>query len=262
MNLSAVERTTLLFKLLSIISILTLTFVLLTSCSGNSGGDVSFDNNIITQATLVNHTTLDVDMIPDEALNAAQALYMSLDHASVGNNIKSGMEDLKAVDATRYDYPNWDWHNRGNPGWQEKVDQFVVWVGEHENDYDIFQMKFCYIDTSAQWSYYRDTMLELEGTYPEKIFVWWTMPITTRGYANRDAFNTQVRNFCAANGKPLYDIAAIESHDPSGIPISEGGYEAMYSGYSDDGGHLNETGRRRAAHGMWWLISRLAGWTP
>ena len=214
------------------------------------------------QAILVNHMTLDVDMIPDTALNAARALNMSLEHASVGVNIKNGMEDLKAMDAIRYDYPHWDWHNRGNPGWQEKVDQFVAWVADHTNEYDVFHMKFCYIDTAVQWTYYREAMLNLEATYPGKIFVWWTMPITTSGYDNRDAYNTQVRNFCAANDKPLYDIAAIESHDPLGNLIIEGGYEAMYPGYSDDGGHLNEAGRLRAAKAMWWLIARLAGWTP
>ena len=211
---------------------------------------------------MVNHTTLNVDKISDEAINEAQSVMMSLDHASVGVNIKNGMEDLKVIDAKLYDYPNWDWHNRGNPGWKEKVDQFVSWVADNITDYDVFQMKFCYIDTAAQWSYYRDAMLELEVTYPDKIFVWWTMPITTTGNDNRDAFNSQVRNFCAANGKPLYDIADIESHNPSGVPISEGGYEAMYSGYSDDGGHLNSTGRLRAAQGMWLLMAQLAGWTP
>jgi hypothetical protein len=36
----------------------------------------------------------------------------------------------------------------------------------------------------------------------------------------------------------------------------------MYSGYSDDGGHLNETGQLRAAKAMWWLMARLAGWNP
>ena len=252
------------FNFLILFLVTFFTFTALISCGGSGGGSGEFssDNNIITEAILVNHMTLDVDMIPDSMLNAARVLSMSFDHASVGVNIKNGMEDLKAIDAKWYDYPNWDWHNRGNPGWKEKVDQFVAWVADHENDYEVFQMKYCYIDTAAQWTYYRDAMLTLEATYPGKIFIWWTMPIKAAGYANRDAFNTQVRNFCAANGKPLYDIADIESHDPSGIPISEGGYEAMYSGYSDDGGHLNETGRLRAAKAMWWLMARLAGWTP
>jgi hypothetical protein len=211
---------------------------------------------------LVDHTTLDIDQIPKDTLDAARILTMNFDHASVGNNIKSGMEDLMAMNAMLYEYPNWDWHNRGNPGWKEKVNQFVAWVADHINEYDVFQMKFCYIDNAAQWTYYRDAMLNLEATYPGKIFVWWTMPIKTTGNANCDAFNTQIRNYCVANGKPLYDIAAIESHDPSGTPISEGGFEAMSSNYTDDGGHLNKTGRMREAQAMWWLMARLTGWTP
>ena len=252
------------FNFLILFLVTFFTFTALISCGGSGGGSGEFssDNNNITEAIIANHTTLNVDKISDDAINEARSITMSLDHASVGVNIKNGMEDLKAIDAKWYDYPNWDWHNRGNPGWKEKVDQFVAWVADHENDYEVFQMKYCYIDTAAQWTYYRDAMLALEATYPGKIFIWWTMPVKAAGYANRDAFNTQVRNFCAANGKPLYDIADIESHDPSGIPISEGGYEAMYSGYSDDGGHLNETGRLRAAKAMWWLMARLAGWTP
>lgn len=237
-------------------------FTALNSCDGGSSEEISSDNNIITKAIMVNHTTLNVDNISDEAINEARSIKMSLDHASVGENIKNGMEDLKVMDAKLYDYPNWYWHNRGNPGWKEKVDQFVSWVADNITNYDVFQMKFCFIDTNAEWTYYRDAMLDLEATYPDKIFIWWTMPIKTTGDVNRDTFNTQVRNFCATNDKALYDIAAIESHEPSGIQISEGGKEVMYLDYSDDGGHLNETGRIRAAQAMWWLMARLTGWTP
>ncbi len=137
------------------------------------------------------------------------------------------------------------------------MNQFVDWVADHASDYDVFQMKFCYIDHAAQWTYYRDAMLSLEATYPSKIFIWWTMPIQTTGNASRDAFNEEVRNYCADESKPLYDIAAIESHDPSGTPISQGGYEAMYSGYSDDGGHLNTNGKRVIASELIKLIDEL-----
>ena len=250
------------FLIFFLVTFFTLTALISCGGSGGSSGEFSSDNNIRTEAIIVNHTTLNVDTISDEAINEARSIAMSLDHASVGVNIKNGMEALKAIDAKWYNYPNWDWHNRGNPGWKEKVDQFVAWVADHTNEYDVFHMKFCYIDTAAQWTYYREAMLNLEATYPGKIFVWWTMPITTSGNDNRDAYNTQVRNFCAANGKPLYDIAAIESHDPSGLQISAGDKEAMYHGYSDDGGHLNETGQIRAAQAMWWLMARLTGWTP
>ena len=60
-------------------------------------------------------------------------------------------------------------------------------------------------------------------------------------------------------------IAAIESHEPDGTPVSNQGYEAMYDGYTDDGGHLNDSedmGRQRAAKAMWYLMARLSGWSP
>jgi hypothetical protein len=43
----------------------------LISCggSGGSSGEFSSDNNIITEAIIVNHTTLNVDTISDEAIN-------------------------------------------------------------------------------------------------------------------------------------------------------------------------------------------------
>lgn len=225
------------------------------SSSGSPGGGFG-------SAILVDQSTLDIDQIPQTDLDAARALSMSLDHASVGANILNGMDDLESLDAVRYSYSNWYWHSRGNPGWQEKVDQFASWVKANADNYDVFQMKFCFIDDQAQWDYYRDAMLDLEASYPGKVFIWWTMPITTSGSANRDAFNAQVRSFCADNDKPLYDIAAIESHDPSGTPANDGGHEAMYAGYSSDGGHLNATGRLRAAQGMWWIMARIAGWQP
>jgi hypothetical protein len=81
-----------------------------------------------------------------------------------------------------------------------------------------------------------------------------------RGLDSFAEFNDYVRAYVAANGGILFDIADVESHDPSGNPISAGGYEAMYNGYSTDGAHLNTTGRQRVARAMWWLLARTAGW--
>lgn len=252
-----------------IVAIIFLSFIFIScggsdgrsSSNGAGGGNTNTAGGNNT-AILADHSTLGIDQIPLTDLDAARTLLMSLDHASVGSNILNGMDDLEAMDSTRYAYPNWDWRARGNPGWQAKVEQFVSWVAANADDYDVFQMKFCFIDDQAQWAYYRDAMLDLESSYPGKDFIWWTMPITTSGNANRDAFNAQVRSFCADNDKPLYDIAAIESHNPSGASISDGGYEAMYTGYTSDGGHLNATGRLRAAQAMWWIMARVAGWQP
>ena len=231
---------------------------LISGCGGGNGGTGS------GSAPKADHTTLDVSLIPVSALNNARALNMSLDHASVGGNIQSGMNALVTSNSARYSYPNWDWRPRGNPGWKEKVDQFVTWVTANSGSYDVFQMKFCFVDNGASFTYYRDNMLALEAAYPAKKFIWWTMPICTSGSENsaRQTFNNLVRAYCAANNKPLFDIADIESHDASGSAVTESGYEAMAPAWSSDGGHLTSDGRLRVAEAMWFMMAEIAGWNP
>jgi len=214
------------------------------------------------QGIRADHTTLDAASIPEAALNDARALRMSLDHASVGGNIRDALTAMGGADPIRYGLGDWLFRERGNPGWKAKADEFSAWVGAHASEYDVMQMKLCYIDAGADFAYYRDVMVAIEAAWGMKLIVWWTMPITTAGDAQRDAFNAQVRQHCASGNRPLFDLADIESHDGAGAPVFDSGHEAMYPDWSSDGGHLNEAGAGRAARAMWWLMSRLAGWDP
>lgn len=209
------------------------------------------------------HRALDVAAIPQGALDAARGLRMNLQHASVGENVWAGLGALAAADPGRYAKPSWSETNRGNPGWQAKIDGFVAYVAAHAGDQDVFQMKLCYIDDGADFAAYRDAMVALEAAHPTKTFVWWTMPLTTGDGANaaRALFNQQVRAHCAAHGAPLFDLAAIESHDAGGAAVVEAGVEAMAPAWSSDGGHLTAAGSDRAARAMWWLMARVAGWS-
>ena len=74
--------------------------------------------------------TTDVDVIGHDfaTLTSAQvveaaAVTIYLEHASVGGNISSGLDDLETADSS-YDRSNLVFSNRGNPGWQEKIDDF------------------------------------------------------------------------------------------------------------------------------------------
>jgi len=62
--------------------------------------------------------------------------------------------------------------SRGNPGWQAKVDDLVSQTASRSSSFDVLTMKFCYIDSDASFSYYRDRMLQIETAYPSKRFVW------------------------------------------------------------------------------------------
>ncbi len=213
------------------------------------------------QTIKADHTTVEAGAIPDESVAAARALRMSFSHASVGGNIWSGLQAL-AEDDPAYEFPNWTDNNRGNPGWAAKISEFEAWVDEHAAEYEVFQNKFCYIDPGADFATYRDSMVGLAEQYPEKTFVWWTIPVVTDDGDNpaRATFNEQVRDYCAANDVPLFDIADIESHRSDGTGVTASGVEALDPDQSSDGGHLNELGASRAAQAQWALMAQIAGW--
>lgn len=212
------------------------------------------------QSVKADHTTVTAEGLPAEALEAARELRMSFSHASVGGNIWGELTALSSAEEG-YEFPNWTDNNRGNPGWEAKISEFEAWVASHEDEYDVFQNKFCYIDQGAEFESYRDSMLSLAEQHSDKVFVWWTMPLETQGENNslRQAFNEQVRSYCAAHDLPLYDIADIESHTPEGDAVTVDGVEAMDPEQSSDGGHLAELGASRAAQAQWVLMSALAG---
>ncbi len=213
------------------------------------------------QTVKADHTTVNSDGVPDSALDAARELRMAFSHASVGGNIWAGLQALADADRS-YDFPNWRDNDRGNPGWQEKITEFEAWVDANADDYDVFQNKFCYIDPDAEFEVYRDSMVSLADRHSDKVFVWWTIPLMTDNSDNgrREAFNQQVRDYCAQHDLPLYDIADIESHTVDGEPVSSDGVPAMDPDQSSDGGHLSEVGASRAAHAQWLLMSQIASW--
>ncbi len=214
------------------------------------------------QGIVADHTATALASIPDPALPPAASLRLLLRHASVGENIDSGLDALQGQNA-KYDRSRWVFESRGNPGWQAKVDDLVAQAAARAGSFDVLTMKFCYIDSAASFTYYRDKMLQLEVGYPAKRFVWWTMPIETSGNAARQAFNDQVRAFARANGKALFDIADVEAHNASGQKRTDAyGRELLWPEWTSDGGHLSNAGAQRVASAWWWLMARLAGWDP
>ena len=214
------------------------------------------------QAIVADHAATTLASIPDAALAPAASLRLLLRHASVGGNIDGGLDTLQGQSA-KYDRSRWIFENRGNPGWQAKVDDLVTQAAARSSSYDVLTMKFCYIDSDASFTYYRDKMLQLETGYPAKRFVWWTMPIETSSNAARQVFNDQVRAYARANGKVLFDIADVEAYNAAGQRRTDiDGREILWPEWTSDGGHLSSAGAVRVASAWWWLMARLGGWDP
>lgn len=241
------------------------------------------------QAQVIDHTQVDaVAGLPQAVMDAIGGQRWLFTHASVGGNMINGLQALHAADPMRYQLlvtsvayndtfqsanppgvttGGTVYHcSRGNPGWSNKLtifDNTVRVAGWHFASVDIVLDKFCYIDEGASAEDYLDVMADLEADYPETRFVYVTMPLTTgEDWDNllRGEYNETVRQFCVSTNRLLFDIADIESHDPNGnactFAYDGQTYQKLYSGYTNDGGHLNTLGQTRV--GLGWYATGAA----
>jgi len=156
---------------------------------------------------------------------------------------------------------------------------------------DIAFFKFCYMDFSNEaevlktFETYQAMIRRVKGKYPNLTLVHVTVPLTRMDaglgaglkiwikkgigkksggpYANagRERLNDLLRKTYGGKDK-LFDLAAIESTSPSGEPVTfrhEGkSYPSLYPGYTSDGGHLNESGKRLLAQRLLLFLARIA----
>jgi hypothetical protein len=141
---------------------------------------------------------------------------------------------------------------------------------------DIALVKFCYVDFAtgtdahALFSRYQATIEGLRSRHPKTTFVHVTAPLsavqggpkawakrllgkTPYGFvenARREEFNVLVRRAYAGRD-PLFDLARVESTLPDGgratVEWNGQALPVLAAAWTDDGGHLNENGRLRAA---------------
>ncbi|GEM_PF-1634571 len=233
------------------------------------------------------------DNISDDAIKSAAALRLMFRHASVGGTINDGLDCLQGTRAHpaectqypvyKYDRRNWDFQPRGNSGWYGKVDDFAAETERQLASFDVFSFKYCYLDgldelaqpcgnpydpakVDKAWSYLRDNMERLEAAHPDKLFIWWTIPLTQSGQVCADTLNARIRRYARERGKILFDIADIECHDPNGVKQTNGGgVEVAYPPYCGEqkpgaqACHPNWTGKILLAKAFWWMMSRIAG---
>ncbi len=141
-------------------------------------------------------------------------------------------------------------------------------------DYALF--KFCYIDfnentdVEALFADYRKIMNQLIVDYPDITFIHVTAPLRSvdsgmgvwvremLGRENRSKINNIQRNrfnwliHTTYGDQPILDLAAAESTYPDGRRHTfkyqgDEVYYALIDEYTNDGGHLNDTGKRKVA---------------
>jgi hypothetical protein len=197
--------------------------------------------------------------IDEQIISKAIEKRVMFRHASVGTTINNGLE---CVQGTRtnpkecttyepyyYDRRQWRFQPRGNSGWKGKIDEFVNEVNIQLDSFDIFSFKFCYLDgldglaepcgksfdektTEDAWNYLKNSFESLEQTYPNKKFIWWTIPLTQVGQYCTERLNKYIRDYAKENNKILFDIADIQCWDTLGTYLTNNqGWEIAFKGY-------------------------------
>jgi len=241
-------------------------------------------------------SSMDFTQVTPEQWEALAQRRIYFGHQSVGDNIVEGIRDvladhpeipLQVVETVSLDSMTAPglYHARigqnGDPG--SKTDAFTAIVDQGQPAVGV--LKYCYIDVGpetdpmAMFSEYQQAMAQLEAADPDLVIVHVTLPLTRvegrrdllvkklRGQptdrdlnALRNRYNRRLRETYVGK-EPVLDVARIESTHPDGSRSFFGkGGEAVYilaPEYTDDGAHLNATGRRAVAEAFLAVLATL-----
>ena len=209
----------------------------------------SWQTQVLSQGTIVDHTCTDMTKIPESAINQAKAkLHIGYGHTSHGSQITSGMTGLVAFAnngglglSLPQDIFKWNDGGTGDAldleegdgygsGWLDHdCGYYPAWVNETREylndpshaDVNVIIWSWCgqasgrteqqMIDT------YLSPMSQLESDYPNVTFVYMTGHADGSGESgNLHLRNQQIRNYCITNNKVLFDFYDIECYDPDG----------------------------------------------
>ena len=263
-------------------------------------------------AVIVDHRHTDLGRVPGVWLDQARAqLRLTYGHTSHGSQVVTGMLAFRgdAGSAHYFTYSSWGYdagvflNDYGIPGaddlgspdrtaWATATRALLNRSGGCNRN--VVAWSWCgEADTSAaDIQLYLNQMNQLESDFPAVKFVYMTGHLVGSGAAgNLNLRNQQIRDYCLAHDKALFDFADIESYDPDGATnfmaldaTDNCDYDSDADGSPDRNwavdwlsGHAGSSLAQLAAacgecahsqtlncvlkgRAFWWLLARLAGW--
>jgi len=250
------------------------------------------------QPLIIDHRCTDLGKVPTKWVNKVKKDFgVWYGHTSHGSQITSGM---RAINSGNFRYSSTknkgilfyqeiggDLGHNGDLRWSSKT---KAQLNRITNKVNVVLWSWCggvSGNTVSGINAYLQEMTKLESEYPDVIFIYMTGHLNGSGVdGNLNLRNNQIREYCKANNKVLFDFAAIESFDPDGNEFLERGADDGCNYDRNDDGHKSGnwcdewiarhpnhriTLPSSAAHthplngalkgrAFWWMLARLAGW--
>ncbi len=233
-------------------------------------------SGIAAAAIVADHQAVTaVDSIPiayvDSVSNNYHIFYV---HTSHGSQIMTGLAEIYAENGS-YDPPYFyeygdDLGLNGDTSWAPPTRAYL----NAHTECNLAMFSWCggvSDNTEAGINIYLAKMEELEADYPGVIFIYMTGHLDGTGPSgNLYLRNNQIRNYCLANDKVLFDFADIESWDPGGnyYPLETDAcnwcYDwcAVHTCPSCGCAHSHCFNCYLKGKAWWWMMARLSGWNP
>ena len=262
---------------------------------------------------IVDHAATNITLIPQAAIEAAITnLHIAYGHTSHGSQVTDGMSGLVAFAndgglGLSLPTDTFAWNNGGSGGALDlhdyamagDVGYYPQWVDNTRSylnnpdhaDVNVIIWSWCGqasgYTAQQMIDQYLAPMSQLETEYPDVTFVYMTGHADGTGETgNLHLRNQQIRDYCIANNKVLYDFYDLECHDPDGnyygdkLVTDACDYDSDSDGSRDrnwavdwqsahtqgvdwyrcGSAHTQPLNANQKAYAAWWLWSRIAGW--
>jgi hypothetical protein len=274
-----------------------------SSPSANAGASARATTPAVaTDSLIIDHRHTDLADVPLEWIDAAKSkLHIAYGHTSHGSQVVTGMTGLTKFANAPHGGSTYAWNNGGTGGALDLADtpfsgardlgnpNFTAWATATRSylddpanaDVNVVMWSWCGEVSSASAANirtYLTLMSGLEEDYPDVRFVYMTGHTDGSGLTgNLHVRNQQIRDYCAANHKILYDFEDIESYDPDGTYFGDRNVtdSCAYDGgnwatewqdshtqgvdwYDCASSHSQPLNANLKAYAAWWLWARLA----